>query len=349
MSFERRILIVGGGVIGAACARRLAGLGRVTVIDAGDVEAKASAGSLAWLNVSSASDPDYARLRAVSLGLWRRLEGAPVEWRGSLLWDDEAADAAVLAAVGETARVVDLAEVKALVPGIEPPGATALHAPDEGVADPRRVTDWFTAEALSAGAIFRQGAVEALTLRGGRVTGAALAGGETVEADEVIVAGGCGTPALLAPLGCDVPLRRAPGGLVITTPAPPAVGPVLATPELDFWQAADGRFLIGTSPGATMEAAARAADHALGALSVVLPAVQVEVEQVILRERPIPGDGFPAVGRIDGVENLFAIVTHSGMTLAPVLAEAAAAALDGAPPRHDLSPYRPGRDFAVRG
>jgi glycine/D-amino acid oxidase-like deaminating enzyme len=39
----------------------------------------------------------------------------------------------------------------------------------------------------------------------------------------------------------------------------------------------------------------------------------------VLGHRPIPKDGFPAVGRVDGVGGLYVAVTHSGITLAPAI------------------------------
>ncbi len=35
--------------------------------------------------------------------------------------------------------------------------------------------------------------------------------------------------------------------------------------------------------------------------------------------RPIPKDGFPAIGRSEGLSGLYTAVTHSGITLAPAI------------------------------
>jgi len=59
--------------------------------------------------------------------------------------------------------------------------------------------------------------------------------------------------------------------------------------------------------------------------------------------RPMPEDGFPAVGFVPGPEGLYVAVMHSGVTLAPAIGRfAAEEILDGA--RIDLlAPYRPSR------
>ena len=346
-----KIVIVGGGVIGAATAMRLAGGGlSVDVVDAGE-DRRASAGSLAWLNVSSTQDGAYARLRAASMRLWRSLGGdPPAMFRGTLLWFDDdrdmAADAAALQAIGWPASAIGPEETLRLAPGLAAPAQSTLWAPDEGVADPRAITDWFRAQAASAGARFHTDEAVAVETAGGRATGVRLASGEAIDADEVIVAAGCGGAALLSPLGVDIPLRDAPGALVITEPAPALAGPALATPALDFWQAADGRFLIGTGPDVAM--APEPERIALDTLASAIPATSgLRAELVRHRMRPIPGDGFPAIGRASGLPNLFIALTHSGMTLAPIIAETAHALMAGDPPPTDLAPWRPDRDYAA--
>lgn len=87
---------------------------------------------------------------------------------------------------------------------------------------------------------------------------------------------------------------------------------------------------------------------ALQTLREMMPNIgDIDVESTYHRNRPIPGDGFPALGRPDGVGGVYAIVTHSGMTLAPIIAEAVAADLAGDPAPHDLHRYRLERDYSV--
>jgi len=39
----------------------------------------------------------------------------------------------------------------------------------------------------------------------------------------------------------------------------------------------------------------------------------------VVGRRPIPKDGFPAMGRADGILGLYTAVMHSGITLAPAI------------------------------
>ena len=83
--------------------------------------------------------------------------------------------------------------------------------------------------------------------------------------------------------------------------------------------------------------------------SEVLPGVAgARPEAVRIGVRPIPADGFSAVGPMPGVSGFYLVVTHSGVTLAPFLGQAAAQEIAGGGAVPALAPFRPGR-FAAAG
>jgi glycine/D-amino acid oxidase-like deaminating enzyme len=45
------------------------------------------------------------------------------------------------------------------------------------------------------------------------------------------------------------------------------------------------------------------------------------ISQVLLGTRPVPADGLPVLGYAPGHANLYLAVTHSGVTLAPLIAD----------------------------
>lgn len=332
------IRIIGGGILGATLAWELAQAGAtVDVIDAG-ISDRASTGSLAWLNVSSTSDVGYARVRAASLRLWRALASnaadCPIALPGSLLWGlstDLDRHAARLLEAGWQAEVLESDALSSRMPGLAAP-ERALFAANEGYADPRAITDWMRRQAEAAGARFRSGTLDALTLDG-RPT---------------VVTSGSGTAPLLASLGVTLPLRRSPGILMRTAPLPHRVRYVFATPKLDFWQGADGAVFLSSSLSKTPK---RADDlmvgDALAELARLFPEFnEAKVVDVVRRDRPIPEDGFPLVGR-SGIDQVWLAATHSGMTLAPVIAEALADDILKRAPRHELSRYSPDRTAAI--
>ena len=350
----QKIVIIGGGVLGLSIACKLAEADQtVVVLDSG--AEGASIGSLAWLNVCSTRDMPYAALRSASLRLWRRMAetpGCPARITGSLLWGRHGeidSGLEVMAANGWAARAVTAEEFAALAPGVGAPPERALYAPEEGVVDPAEVLAWLKGRAEAAGVEIHRGAEAAgLIARGDRVTGVALAGDGELAADHVAIAAGRGTPALLASLGYEFPLRHAPGALARTNPVPPLSGPMLASPEMDMWQAPDGRLMLATAADDMLNAPPeQAGDQALERLRRLCPDIgAVSLEQLTLRNRPIPEDGLPMIGPIPGLAGATVAVTHSGMTLAPVIAEIVAAAALGHPAPIDATRYQLDRPLA---
>ena len=66
--------------------------------------------------------------------------------------------------------------------------------------------------------------------------------------------------------------------------------------------------------------------------------IRDSIESARVGTRPMPVDGLPIVG--PAVAGLYVVVTHSGMTLGPLLGELAAAELLGGEPDARLAPYR---------
>ena len=59
--------------------------------------------------------------------------------------------------------------------------------------------------------------------------------------------------------------------------------------------------------------------------------------------RPVPEDGYPIIGPAPRAPDIHVAVTHSGVTLAPILGETVAAEVAGGQRVASLAPYRPER------
>jgi len=355
------ILIVGGGVIGATLGWVLGKAGAsVVLVDPGGVAERASVGSLAWLNASSTADMDYARLRAASMRLWHEMAAlhpdCPVTFPGAVMWGDDAEACAAqvqrMATVGWPAEVLGRAAISARVPGLADVPEAALFAPGEGAAHPDQITDWMRDQARGAGCQVEQAWVAEIVVQDGareRPVAVVLDDGRRIEAAHIVVAAGNGCADLLAGLGIDLPMRRSAGILMRTGPVAPVVPYVMATPRLDFWQDAAGCVLMSSSLAKTPERADDLmASDALAILTGMFPALAgAEVVETVRRDRPIPADGFPLVGAV-GPKGLWVAAAHSGMTLAPAIAEALADEILGREARFDLSHYPPLRGASSR-
>jgi D-arginine dehydrogenase len=143
-------------------------------------------------------------------------------------------------------RALDRRDLIALVPLLAGGEACCgLLAPTVGVIDIHEVVTRLAAAVRSAGAAIVAGrAVTRLRVRGGRVEGVELAGGDTIAAEQVVIAGGAWAAALGASGGAPLPLAPLRRHLAHLKPAqPPAEGsPVV-------WRLGDEVYFRGESGG----------------------------------------------------------------------------------------------------
>jgi glycine/D-amino acid oxidase-like deaminating enzyme len=72
-----------------------------------------------------------------------------------------------------------------------------------------------------------------------------------------------------------------------------------------------------------------------------------ELIEAAVAWRPLPGDGFPSVGAVDGLGGYYEAVTHSGMTLGVIVGRLLAQEIMDGTVDDLLAPYRPGRFVAA--
>ncbi len=368
-----RVGVVGGGIVGAAIAMYLADAGaRVTVFEKTGPAMGATRNSFAWLNAFVA-DPHYRALRLASMAAYRyhdRQLGLGIVWGGYLNWASDEIQAAV---VRENAACLDGSsfpvrwlgadDVALLSPELMPgPISSALYSAIDGHLDPVYVTRRFLDRAVENGTALRIPAeVNALDFRHGRLKAAVTMEGR-VPLDRLVVAAGVDTPSVLALAGFALRLRHAPGILAHSAPMRALTRVVHEGPSgLSFKQMADGS-LVGTDApepperpqhAAILAAAGAFPDEALRELhgnriltriATVLPAAKdARLERLTLGFRPMPSDDRPIVGLVPGAPDVYVSVTHSGVTLAPILGRYAAREIIHGDRVDALAPYRPER------
>jgi glycine/D-amino acid oxidase-like deaminating enzyme len=133
--------------------------------------------------------------------------------------------------------------------------------------------------------------------------------------------------------------------MALTTPAHARLNHVLAPPGLLLRQDAGGRILCGgeaggSAPGSDPGAIAR---DLLGRVAGLIGEPEIGLERIIVGHRPTPSDGHPIIGAVPGRDGVYVAVMHSGVTLAPGVAELVAGeVLDGSQAQL-LASFRPGR------
>ncbi len=213
------VIVVGAGIVGAACAEALAEAGcQVKVLDAGLAGSGATATSMGHLVVMDGSEAEFA-LSAYSRRLWtERAETLPATCEDSpsgTLWlaadEDEMSrvhdKAAFYAARGEAVEVLDAAALREAEPQLRPALVGALRVPADRVIYPPAATWLFLERARALGATVHEGTiVEAVG------PGRARVGGTWNDADLVVVAAAAASTRLIPGL----PIKPRKGHLVIT-------------------------------------------------------------------------------------------------------------------------------------
>jgi glycine/D-amino acid oxidase-like deaminating enzyme len=215
------IIIVGGGIVGAACAWECARAGlKVLVLERGPVGGGTTAAGMGHIVVMDDSEAQFA-LTAYSRQLWQRLVPelpTEVEFDScGTLW--VAADAEEMAEVrrkekfyaerGVRVEVLNGAQVRQAEPNLRPGLAGGLRVADDAVVYPPCAAGFFLERAQALGARLQTRVVVTELSPGGAVR---LADGARLTAGRVVNATGPWSPELMPGL----PVRKRKGHLLIT-------------------------------------------------------------------------------------------------------------------------------------
>jgi len=189
--------------------------------------------------------------------------------------------------------------------------------------------------------------VTRIVREGDRVVGVTTATGERLLADVVVDCAGPTMDEVAKLAGVTIPFNRVPGRLLYTTPIATTLKRVVYGPEGHFRPDGAGRIVMAHGEhdeNINADEDPWTPEESLAAITRHLPALKgARIEGVRVGIRPMPLDEKPMVGHVPGLDGLYVVVSHSGVTLGPEWGNVAAAEiLDDAPDsRH--RPYRPDR------
>ena len=369
-------VVVGGGVIGLACAWRAASRGaRVRVLERDRPGAGASgvaAGMLAPVGEATWGEEELLRLALASAQAWpsfaAELEadaGAEIGYRrcGALHVALDRDEAEVLArrlelldSLGLDAERLRPRAARGLEPAISPSCAAALHVPGEAAVDPRAVVAALIA-ALQArgGELIGDAEVIEPILAGERILGVRTADGAEHRAPHVVLAAGCWSGALGWLRGdARPPVRPVKGQILILrgSAAEPVCQRMVATERVYLVPRDDGRLVVGATveeQGFDLRVTAGGVYELLREAYRAIPEIaELELVETLAGMRPGTPDNAPLIGR--GAHDGLLVATghyRNGILLAPVTADAIAAMIAGSPPELELAPFDPARFAAV--
>lgn len=354
------ICIVGGGLLGTATAYYAAKAGLKVILVEERELASGTSGvafggvSLAIYSYASARVPStYVEISKASLSLYQRAQqeiGPPLDLDapGSIdpFYNEEDSARGLercrgLQACGVPCEFIDYKQIKEIEPAVAPIAVNAIYCPVDAHVTPMGVVWAFTKAARRMGAeILTNTRATSLISRGDRVIGVTTSAGE-ISAGTVVCASGSGVPALAAGVGVQVPLDLARGQMFVTERIPP----LLRTYVHNIKQTPAGTIVFGTTREPSIKdttiTSPEGTHKMLKWASSLIPALaNVKLLRSWAGLRLLPPDGYPIIGKPDGVEGLLLAVMHRGVTLAPVIGSILTDLATAGKTAHDISPYR---------
>jgi len=368
------VAIVGGGIVGCACARAASRAGlRVAVFEGQRIGAGATAAAMGHLVTIDDDLAEFALAR-LSMRLWREWSGwDAIERRATgTLWlaetdaqrDAAHAKLARLRHAGLSAQWLDPESLHAAEPRLARDLAGALRVTDDEVAYGPEMAVRLAADVRAAGGhVHEMTPVAAL-----RDDGLLLADGSRVSAGHVLLAAGCDS-ARLWPGESPLPLRPRKGQLAISDRYPGYLRHALV--ELGYIAAAHGdadeSVAFNAQPrasGQVLLGSSRSFSDTSADVDAALLARMVRRAQRFLPDigmlqmlrcwagfRPATPDGRPIIGRIPASErgNQWVATGHEGLGLTTATGTASVwlDLLLGRTPAIDPAPYSPERFVEV--
>jgi glycine/D-amino acid oxidase-like deaminating enzyme len=364
----QRIVVIGAGIIGASVAFRLAksGAARVWIIDGSRPGTGTTSASFAWVNANDKTPRDYFELNRAGLEEHSRLGGelpGGVPWfnpGGNLEWTEDEAVLEELRRRVERLRswgyAAEWREASQVNEVMEPalsfpnPDTPVAFFPEEAWVDARRLASTLVEFACRKGAEARFGAVaEAIETRIGRVTAVRLHGGERIAVDAVVNAAGPGAERVAAMVGLPLPLESSEGLLLRLAVEGNPLGRIVHSGQVNIRPDGPGRLLVHHgSVDRELEGATGAKDSLCSELLErarrVVPTLEnAKIEDVRVGVRPVPEDGLSCVGAVSAVSGYYEAVTHSGVTLGPLVGRLLAEEILAGEVDPLVAPFRPDR------
>ncbi|MFI6407674.1 NAD(P)/FAD-dependent oxidoreductase [Streptomyces sp. NPDC050548] len=366
MQRPERVAVIGVGIVGASVGWHLSRHGAdVVFIDAGQPGEGVTDWSFSWVNASNKTvRKSYFDLNVAGMAAHRELAGiiGPDSWwypSGHLRWADTPAaetkfleTAELLTAWDYRVEMYTGAEVRSqLEPSLTMPDETpVVFYPEEGWVHGRHLVRLLVGQAVASGAEIRSGnaVCDIGTGADGSIRTVALSDGSRLDADIVVNAAGPSASHVAGLVARHLPMRREPGVITRVDCAQVPVHRVMHAPHVEIRPDGGGSVVLhsreidalidtGENPAQLARLLHELARHAVPELG------NARITQTRVVDRPIPADGFPSVGAVPSVPGYYEAVSHSGITLGPVLGRLLASEILGGKRDELLADFRPER------
>lgn len=259
------VVIIGGGIVGAACCWELTRKGyRVVVVEKGWVAAEQSGRNWGWCRQQNRDERELP-LIIHALQRWRELNeetGEELGFRASGLvyatrneqdirrwesWNEMASQ------YGIRSQILNGTQAKLLTPGSTSDWRGGVHSPDDGHADPSLAAPGLMRAAIRRGALlFQRCAVRGLDISSGKVSGVITERG-LIKTQQVVCAAGAWSSLFCRRHGIDLPAGNVIGSALRTHPADAIIRGPFYTDAFSCKPRLDGGYTLALSGAGRLE------------------------------------------------------------------------------------------------
>lgn len=356
-----KVAVVGAGIVGASVAYRLSeGGADVVLIDGAEPGSGTTSTSFAWVNANNKLPREYFELNVAGMREHERLHdeigGGWLYPSGNLIWVTEEEQENLgerverLRSWSYAAEMLPASTVNdSLEPGAVFPDTRIAHFPRESWVDAPSLTRTLVEAATRNGARTRfREVVRGIEVGSEGVT--LQMDGGAIRVDVAVNATGAEADAVAEMVGRKLPLDVFRGLLVrVAIPGEP-LHHLMHTPRINVRPDGPGYVLLhhgsvderltedfgGTQDPLCTELLERARR--------VLPALgEADIVEARFGVRPVPADGHSCVGALPGIPGYYEAVTHSGVTLGPLVGRLLAREILTGEVDPLIAPFRPDR------
>jgi glycine/D-amino acid oxidase-like deaminating enzyme len=361
------VVVVGAGIVGAACAYYAARAGlTVVVVDRGPLAGGTTSAGEGNILLSDKEPGPELELGLLASRLWRELDIGPIELaaKGGLIVAPTEADMSTVDKLAAAQRewgviATPVRDLAAYEPRLHPDLAGGVFYPQDLQVQPMLATASF----LRGLTVYCGRAVTGIETAGGRVVAVRTTAGR-IPCGAVVNAAGVWAGEVAGLAGITLPILPRRGFVLVTEPLPPVVRhKVYAADYVANVASGDaslqtsavvestpaGTILIGSSRervgfdrAFSLPVLRRLAAQAVALFPFL---AGVRLLRAYRGFRPYSPDHLPVIGRDPRVAGLFHACGHegAGIGLAPVTGYVLAQELTGSAPSVDLAPFRPER------
>ena len=368
---REKIIVIGAGIIGTTIAYELSKMGAdVTLIDQEFPGSAASGSSFSWINATYPKKPyPYNLLSQLGIDAYKSLEkeiNLKINWGGSLEWFDSDQEQTNLMNEIKNLKkyprhsavdVINEREARALEPSIDFNNQNIVFSRADGAIDTIHAINLMIENIkFNGGSVLYPCRFQGLNYTNRILSSVETTVGE-LEADQAIFATGIDSGRLLS---IDMMKPSTPGIIVTSKPTGNLLKRIIVGPGAHIHQQLDGRIIFGEQSGAPTSHLDRlsnkpknfpselfAQDHINRifdtAKTFMKKVEDLKVEKTSIGWRPLPKDGRPVIGRIDGLSGIYIAVMHSGVSLAAIVGKLVSEEILNGSTNLLLKDFRPSR------